>query len=138
MVVLRLHSAVANPHSALRVREILLRSYVPGAPDTHGLSVKDWKAGQRYRSQRGGKEAEQHRRCSQLVGEGRRRMLAHARQAARPPRWRRLEWQGFLVGAVNLAGMDRAEAEAIYQSGREACVEFILDLAGRFARREDR
>jgi hypothetical protein len=24
--------------------------------------------------------------------------------------------------------MDRAEAEAIYDSGREACVEFILDL----------
>jgi hypothetical protein len=29
--------------------------------------------------------------------------------------------------------MDRAEAEAIYDAGREACVEFILDLAGRFA-----
>ena len=37
--------------------------------------------------------------------------------------------QGFLVGAANLAGMDRAEAEAIYDSGREACVQFILDLA---------
>ena len=34
--------------------------------------------------------------------------------------------------------MDRAEAEAIYDSGREACVEFILDLAGRFAQHEDR
>jgi transposase len=34
--------------------------------------------------------------------------------------------------------MDRGEAEAIYDSGREACVEFILDLAGRFAQHEDR
>ena len=34
--------------------------------------------------------------------------------------------------------MDRAEAEAIYDSGREACVEFMLDLAGRFAQHEDR
>ena len=34
--------------------------------------------------------------------------------------------------------MDRAEAEAIYDSGREACVEFILDLTGRFAQHEDR
>jgi len=34
--------------------------------------------------------------------------------------------------------MDRVEAEAIYDSGREACVEFILDLAGRVERHEDR
>jgi len=34
--------------------------------------------------------------------------------------------------------MDRAQAEGIYDSGREACVEFILDLAGRFAQHEDR
>jgi transposase len=34
--------------------------------------------------------------------------------------------------------MDRAEAEAIYDSGREACVQFILGLAGRVARHEDR
>jgi transposase len=34
--------------------------------------------------------------------------------------------------------MDRAEAEAIYDSGREACVEFILDLAGKVERHEDR
>jgi hypothetical protein len=34
--------------------------------------------------------------------------------------------------------MDRVEAEAIYDAGREACVEFILDLAGRFAQHEDR
>jgi transposase len=34
--------------------------------------------------------------------------------------------------------MDRAEAEAIYDSGRESCVEFILDLANRFAQHEDR
>lgn len=34
--------------------------------------------------------------------------------------------------------MDRAEAEAIYNSGREACVEFILDLAARVEQHEDR
>jgi transposase len=34
--------------------------------------------------------------------------------------------------------MDRAEAEAIYDSGREACVDVILDLAGRVQRHEDR
>ena len=27
--------------------------------------------------------------------------------------------------------MDRAEAEAIYDAGREVCVEFILELAAR-------
>ena len=34
--------------------------------------------------------------------------------------------------------MDRAEAEAIYDSGREVCVEFIVGLANRFAQHEDR
>ena len=34
--------------------------------------------------------------------------------------------------------MDRAEAEAIYDSGREACVQFILDLADRVTGHEDR
>ncbi len=34
--------------------------------------------------------------------------------------------------------MDRAEAEAVYDSGRVACVEFILDLAGRVEEHEDR
>jgi hypothetical protein len=34
--------------------------------------------------------------------------------------------------------MDRVDAEAIYDSGRVACVEFILDLVGRFAQHEDR
>jgi transposase len=34
--------------------------------------------------------------------------------------------------------MDRAEAEAIFDSGREACVEVILDLAGRVQQHEDR
>jgi Family of unknown function (DUF6444) len=34
--------------------------------------------------------------------------------------------------------MDRAKAEAIYESGGEACVEFILDLAGRFAQHDER
>jgi hypothetical protein len=34
--------------------------------------------------------------------------------------------------------MDRAEAEAVYDSGREACVQFILELAGRVEPHEDR
>jgi transposase len=34
--------------------------------------------------------------------------------------------------------MDRAEAEAIYDSGREACVDFILELAGRVEQHEER
>jgi Family of unknown function (DUF6444) len=34
--------------------------------------------------------------------------------------------------------VDRAEAEAIYDSGREACVEFMLELAGRVKQHEDR
>jgi transposase len=34
--------------------------------------------------------------------------------------------------------MDRVEAEAIYDSGREACVEFILELAGRVEQHEER
>jgi transposase len=34
--------------------------------------------------------------------------------------------------------MDRAEAEAIYDSGREACVQFVLDLAGRVREFEER
>ena len=34
--------------------------------------------------------------------------------------------------------MDRAEAEAIYDAGREVCVEFILELAARVEQHEDR
>jgi transposase len=34
--------------------------------------------------------------------------------------------------------MDRAEAEAIYDAGREVCVEFILELAARVAQHEER
>lgn len=34
--------------------------------------------------------------------------------------------------------MERAEAEAIYDSGRDACVQFILDLAGSVQEHEDR
>jgi transposase len=34
--------------------------------------------------------------------------------------------------------MDRAEAEAVYDSGREACVQFILDLATRVQRLDER
>jgi transposase len=34
--------------------------------------------------------------------------------------------------------MDRAEAEAVFDAGREVCVEFILDLAARVERFEER
>jgi len=34
--------------------------------------------------------------------------------------------------------MDRAEAEAIYDAGRDACVQFIVDLAARVEQLEDR
>jgi transposase len=34
--------------------------------------------------------------------------------------------------------MDRSEAEAIYDSGRESCVQFILELAARLEQHEDR
>jgi Family of unknown function (DUF6444) len=34
--------------------------------------------------------------------------------------------------------MDRAEAEAIYDAGRETCVQFILDLAARVQQLEER
>ncbi|HZU55957.1 MAG TPA: DUF6444 domain-containing protein [Actinocrinis sp.] len=34
--------------------------------------------------------------------------------------------------------MDRAEAEAIYDAGREACVTFIVELAGRVQQLEER
>ncbi|MGP0035541.1 MAG: DUF6444 domain-containing protein, partial [Solirubrobacteraceae bacterium] len=34
--------------------------------------------------------------------------------------------------------MDRVEAEAIYDSGREACVQFILDLASRVQQLDQR
>lgn len=34
--------------------------------------------------------------------------------------------------------MERAEAEAIYDAGRERCVEFVLGLAGRIERLEER
>ena len=30
---------------------------------------------------------------------------------------------------ANLVGMDRCEAEAIYEPGREACVEFLVGLS---------
>ena len=34
--------------------------------------------------------------------------------------------------------MDRAEAEAIYDSGRESCVHWIVDLAARVRELEER
>jgi len=34
--------------------------------------------------------------------------------------------------------MDRAEAEAVYDSGREACVEFMLSLASKVAEHDKR
>jgi hypothetical protein len=32
---------------------------------------------------------------------------------------------------LNFEGVERGEAEAIYDSGRERCVEFVLQLACR-------
>jgi transposase len=40
--------------------------------------------------------------------------------------------------AANLGGMERSEAEAIYDSGREACVEFLLRLMDRLVGAEER
>jgi transposase len=34
--------------------------------------------------------------------------------------------------------MERAEAEAIYDAGREVCVQFIVDLAARVQQLEER
>jgi hypothetical protein len=34
--------------------------------------------------------------------------------------------------------MDRADAEAVYDAGRDLCVQFILDLAARVERHEER
>jgi hypothetical protein len=34
--------------------------------------------------------------------------------------------------------MDRGEAEAIYDAGRDVCVQFMLDLAARVERLEER
>lgn len=45
------------------------------------------------------------------------------------------------MGAANLVGMDRSEAEAIYERGRERCVEVILEQASdreQFAARCER
>jgi division protein CdvB (Snf7/Vps24/ESCRT-III family) len=30
---------------------------------------------------------------------------------------------------VNVGGVERSEAEAIYEAGKERCVEFVLELA---------
>ena len=51
---------------------------------------------------------------------------------------RRDRWRRFLLVAANLAGMERAEAEAIYDSGRDACVQFILGLADRVRELDER
>src|SRR6266540_3324503 len=40
--------------------------------------------------------------------------------------------------AANLGGVERHEAEAIYDAGRERCVEFILALEARYERLEAR
>jgi hypothetical protein len=34
--------------------------------------------------------------------------------------------------------MDRAEAQVIYDAGREVCVDFILELAARVEQHEER
>ena len=42
--------------------------------------------------------------------------------------------KGWAGGAANLGGVERSEAEAVYDSGQARCVEFILELAGAFER----
>jgi hypothetical protein len=37
-----------------------------------------------------------------------------------------------------LGGMERVEAEAIFDAGREVCVQFILDLAARVRQFDER
>ena len=39
--------------------------------------------------------------------------------------------------AANLVGVERSEAEAIYDSGREACVAFLIRLEGRLRALEE-
>lgn len=38
------------------------------------------------------------------------------------------------VWRVEPGGVERAEAEAIYDAGREACVEFLIELTARYER----
>jgi len=38
------------------------------------------------------------------------------------------------VVAAELGGVERVEAEAVYDAGREACVEFLLELSARYER----
>src|ERR1039457_2412179 len=45
---------------------------------------------------------------------------------------------GAWPGAANSWGVERAEAEAIYDSGREACVEFLMGLMAAQGRLEER
>jgi transposase len=43
-----------------------------------------------------------------------------------------------LWAVAKLWGVERSEAEAIYDSGREACVEFLIGMSDRLARVEER
>lgn len=38
------------------------------------------------------------------------------------------------AGKANVGVMGRSEAEAVYDAGREACVEFLLELTVRYER----
>ncbi len=49
-----------------------------------------------------------------------------------------MTYAGRARGAANLADMDRVEAEAIYGSGRDACVNVLLVLANQVERLEGR
>lgn len=42
------------------------------------------------------------------------------------------------VGGANSWGVERAEAEAVYDAGREACVEFLMSLMAAHERLEER
>jgi len=79
-----------------------------------------------------------NRRIDRFMRRGRSAAQSEWRLVTATPNLRRGLGQGFLVGAANLAGVERVAAEAIYDSGREACVEFILGLAGEVGQHADR
>lgn len=45
---------------------------------------------------------------------------------------------GHNPSTANLFCMERAEAEAVYDAGREACVEFLVELTARYERQVTR
>ena len=74
---------------------------------------------------------------------GRAVLTPPVRRAGRVPKSVAVQSCGFSIArcagwAANLVGVERSEAEAIYDSGREACVEFLMGLMDRQLRLEER